>query len=283
MHKPESLNTSSAPSPKYSMRRQPAAFTLIELLVVIAIIAILAAMLLPALSAAKRKASQTACINNMKELGLGIMLYLNDSNDTYPACAAGTTYGPHSEDWIYWRTVAPYTINNGVTMSPANSPIIANLGSVSSTNILRCPLDQDTKNRGIPSEVAGVPYDFTYEMVCYNLNGTQNLGFASIIDLNNKAYLFKSTAVHNPAGKFMMAEAVTDATNPQDAPPPDSPSGKDWVAESGRFEPLNTSGVPDNYLTMRHGGKADLTFGDGHVEAKPWWFGTNAINSQPNL
>ena len=283
MHKPESLNTSSAPSPKYSMRRQPAAFTLIELLVVIAIIAILAAMLLPALSAAKRKASQTACINNMKELGLGIMLYLNDFNDTYPACAAGTTYGPHSEDWIYWRPGPPlgtYPVNNGITMSPDKSPIISNLGSVSSTNILRCPLDKDTKNRGLVNE--GIVYDYSYEMVCYNLNGTQNEGFASIVDLNNKAYLFKSTAVHNPAGKFMVAEPVTDDTNPQDAPPPDYPAAKNWEAESGRFEPLN--GVtPDNYLTLRHGGKADLTFGDGHVEAQPWWFGTNVINSQANL
>lgn len=274
-----SPNLYSPASTRDSKRRKPAAFTLIELLVVIAIIAILAAMLLPALATAKKKAAQTACINNQKELGLGIMLYLSDYNDTYPACAAGTTYGPHLEDWIYWRP-APYPIVSGVTMSPDKSPIIANLGSVSSTNILRCPLDKDAKNRGTPNE--GPAYAYSYEMVCYNLNGTQNEGFASIIDLNNKVYLFKAGAVHNPAGKFMMAEPVTDNTNPQDAPPPDYPTAKNWVAESGRFEPLNGP-TPDNYLTLRHGGKADLTFGDGHVEAKPWWFGTNAINSQPNL
>lgn len=276
---PVSLNCHSHSSSKNFTRRQPAAFTLIELLVVIAIIAILAAMLLPALSAAKRKAGQTACINNMKELGLGIMLYLNDYNDTYPACAAGTTYGPHLEDWIYWRP-APYPVVNGITMSPDKSQIISNLGSVASTNIFRCPLDKDSKNRGVPNE--GILYAYSYEMVCYNLNGTQNEGFASIVDLNGKAHLFKSGAVHNPAGKFMMAEPVADATNPQDAPPPDYPGAKDWVVESGRFEPLN-GGRPDNYLTLRHSGKADLTFGDGHVEGQPWWFGTNAVNSQANL
>ena len=69
---------------KYEIKSRPRAFTLIELLVVIAIIAILAAMLLPALARAKATAMRIGCTNNLRELGLASRMYVDDNQGTYP-------------------------------------------------------------------------------------------------------------------------------------------------------------------------------------------------------
>ena len=120
-------------------------FTLIELLVVIAIIAILAAILFPVFAQARAKARQTACLSNLKQLNLGIQMYIQDYDEAFPFWAWGQSYSGGADGWngpgskgtpnhfesLWINSIYPYVKNAGVytcpndagTLTPANTSV----------------------------------------------------------------------------------------------------------------------------------------------------------------
>jgi prepilin-type N-terminal cleavage/methylation domain-containing protein len=115
-------------------RRERSAFTLIELLVVIAIIAILAALLLPALSSAKKKAYQTECTSNLKQWGVAITWYAGDNDNFFPE---NNINGARDMDWVNgaWNTsFYPRYLNR-------NKVGTAAAGKRSVNDVFYCPTD----------------------------------------------------------------------------------------------------------------------------------------------
>ena len=257
-------------APSRAERVLRAGFTLIELLVVIAIIAILAAMLLPVLSRAKQKAAQIRCVNNLKQLGLGNQMYLDENRGEFAACASRATYGYHKEDWIYWRLAAAYP-------NVTKSPIVTGLGVIIS-NLFRCPMDWDNSARiadgGQPGSDPG-PYMYSYTMTSYGPEGNFYPGLTTIVD-GTAVHVFKVASVRGPSHKIMFAEEQTSHSAAESYQPGNTGAS---IINDGRFLATGDS------ITIRHNKRGIACFVDGHVEPvlPKFWLAQDSAGIYINL
>src|SRR5262249_25839839 len=116
------IRSGSGTTQERSMQRtRRSAFTLIELLVGIAIIAILAAILFPVFAQARERARMTACISNMRQIGSGLMMYVQDYDETFPYCrfhGADAMLATHA--YVWRNALRPYLKSLDVLGCPSN-------------------------------------------------------------------------------------------------------------------------------------------------------------------
>ncbi|HEY1662852.1 MAG TPA: prepilin-type N-terminal cleavage/methylation domain-containing protein [Verrucomicrobiae bacterium] len=215
------------------------AFTLIELLLVIAIIAILAAMLLPALSKAKERARVTQCMNDMKQLAIGWVTYTGDNND-WIVCNWIPASNPNPPSWATGNAYGGITgITNGLLFS--YNPSVA---------IYRCP-DAYVNNGSIPAR--------TVSMVT-------RIGGANTQDA--KKYGVWDSSASDLGTAYPMYKKLTQILNPGPA------SALVFIDESENTVDDCIFGINwtdwRNSPTVRHSNGAAFGFADGHVERWQW-------------
>ncbi len=221
-----------------SSKRIRHAFTLIELLVVIAIIAILAGMLLPALSKAKDKAAAIKCVSNIKQLQLAWQLYA-DEHDGRLVPNAGSTIGNNWVDGDAGTETSDVNIRNGLLYRYNQSP-----------GIYRCPSFKKL-NAG------GIEYLRTYAMQWYV--GKPGIGAACkgrLEDLTRPSDCFVFIDQQQMDNSHFGIHATNYAATVD--------GWYSYIASGG-------TGAGNNEMpARRHGGPTSFSFADGHSQAVKW-------------
>jgi len=233
--------------------RSGGAFTLIELLVVIAIIAILAAMLLPALAGAKQRAYRISCLNNLCQLGLFMQLYTDDNHDTFPGTRAYTWFTPQ----------------NGSTNPLDNwwgQYIFPNNGSNTNNTVFRCPAIKGTEYlpNGTPwtwafnSDLVGYGFN-TYFLGAFPQPTTTDNVFAGGFTYTANTW-FKRNGVMHPTDTLLVCDSnpKTDGTD----------SSSCWWPKACENVAGSSSQQYEGVYMLRHKGLGVVVFTDSHAEVR---------------
>ena len=222
-------------------------FTLIELLVVIAIIAILAALILPALARAKSKAQRTYCMNNLRQIGIHMQLYTDDNRDFFPA---HRNQGVDSTD-------STISLTNwwGTTIIGYNQ---------AQSNLYHCPMLKGKMT--VPFSTLTWSWKFDCDNVGYGYNGwflgrhpydpaSLTVGGVTF----TAGVQFKRTLVVKPTDCLMIADKN---------PTPDGWWSSSLWWESACMDPMSSDLRREGIDPLRHLGTGVVVFVDGHSEAR---------------
>lgn len=213
-------------------RRALRGFTLVELLIVIGIIAVLIAILLPALSRARQAANQAVCFNNLRQIGLAMVMYTSDNEGLYPFTAGIDEPGPQFSDWVYWEP--------GRDIS--QSAIARYLGGAAfDANVLHCPSDTGARPR--VQELGTSPYFPSYSV---------NMYFSSYYDWSR----IPLRLVKNPPGKYLIVD--------EDESSLDDGNFSPTLVGTSIENYLSTRHDPHNQQNLY--GRGNVAMADGHVE-----------------
>jgi prepilin-type N-terminal cleavage/methylation domain-containing protein/prepilin-type processing-associated H-X9-DG protein len=235
------------------MRRDQSGFTLIELLVVIAIIAILAAMLLPALAAAKAKAKTIACTSNEKQIALGYLLYSGDYNDFLPV-AGSFTSGITVLPTEWYREITPY-----ITQAAASNSTLNVAGTV-----VTCP----------SADLATL-----YRMAAATTDPYTNAigGYG-----HNYPYLGYYDGYLAPYGRQKIAtiKKPTDTIFNNDTLDPKTGDREVIEFFGYSYAPSQIPNFLPNHTYTRHGKGDNYSWADGHVQFMTWLQASKGQNGQ---